>query len=480
MILPITHSIEIDTRGNRKKIELTLNLEKIEYSRCVKEKDGVYAIYDLTYTMENSGNQFFMAIAPPIYVVNHEYPYQVFYHWFEEPPGPRKAFLMYPGWKRTFNHEIKILSNEKEYYSTHGHDFCFDERFFARSIIMLGAYPKAFGGWSWCSNSIVVKYWNNNPCYEPTLSHLLVSTPWRYQLRNVTTDGNCIEYPFVIKNDDLPEILTQRLGWVQEFTVYLSRLTKDIHFILNNESKCFVEDVNNSLHSMTRWVINVCDWFNSLVEDSENISIIEKLFRDYENIANISISGATNISMFHFGKIIPEIWELVNDTNDLNNWIKNKSWEQPITIKGVIKNVRRGETISISCRGKTVTFKDEDDGSRDHVIHYEFMVSSEPVNDKDSYFNPHNCALIIKSDRRIKNIITNGIISRCFSNGTYTDFFSTRDWKLNNIPKSSTANGNNLLQFIIKTIFLIGGAKNDEKNSECNNNSDVFITCGKR
>jgi len=453
--LPITPSIEITSRENeRGEVELTLTLEKIEYNRYVKEKDGVYAVYNLMYTIENSGEQFFIAFEPPIHVVNYDYPYQVFYRWYEKPPGPRRFFLMYPGWKRAFNHEIKILSNEEEYYSTHGHDFWFDERFFARSKIMLGAYPKAFdSGYKWCSNSIVVKYWNNNSCYEPTLAHLLVSTPWSYRLRNVTADGKCIEYPFVVKNDDLPEILTQRLGWVEDITAYLSRLTEDIHFILNNENKCFVDDVNNSLYPMTQWVIKVCNWFNSLVKDSQNISLIEKLFNEYENIADVSVSGTTNISMLYFGKIIPEIQELSNDTDELNKWIKNKSWEQPITVKGVIKNVRRGENISISCRGKTVVLRDEDDGCRDHTIHYEFTVSSESVNKEGSYFEPHNCTLIIKGDRHIKNIVTNDIISYCFSNGIYIKNFSMTKWKSKDMQKISTVNENSLLQFIIKTIF---------------------------
>lgn len=457
MILPLTRSIEINIKENEKsKIELVLNLEKIEYNRCVKEKNGVYAIYDLTYTMENIGDQIVMPLPPPIHVVNPDPPCQIFYSWFEEPPGPRKFFLMYPGWKRTFNHEIKILSNEREYYNNPDKlDFYFDERFFARTAVMLGAYLFE-SGYGWCSNVIVPKYWNNNPCYEPTLAHLLVSTPWDYQLRNVTIDGSCIEYPFVVKNDDLPETLTQRLGWVWKITDYLSRLTKDVHFILNNESKCFVEDVNISLYPMNKWIIDVCDWFDSLVEDSHNISVIEKLFREYGDIANVSVSGATNISMLYFGKVIPEVLQLVNDTDDLYNWIKNKNWEQPITIRGVIKNVRWGETIKISCRGKTVTLKDEDDGCRDRKIHYEFTVSSEPVNDEENYFEPYNCTLAIKGDRHIRNIVTEGIISYCFSNGTYIKNFSMRTLELSKIKKISVKNGDTLSQVITK-IILNGG-----------------------
>lgn len=441
-------NLDIKNETKERERYLGIKFSKLEYDTFEIDGEKIYAVYDAEYSVKNFGD--FIYTAPCFILSRVNDPSAVIFYWWY--PQHRFDLLLLHGMEKTFSHKIKILSNEIKYYDSHDKDdFEVDERFFAGNniILTLAGLERSSGPYLDDPNSNInfAKYWNDKPDYTPTLAHLLVSTPWRYQLWNVTTDGNCVEYPFVVKNDDLPETLTQRLGWVWEITIYLSRLTKDIHFILNNESKCFVEDVNNSLYPITKWVIDVCDWFDSLVEDTQNTSVIENLFRGYEDLANVSVSGAINISMLYFGKVIPEVLQLVNDTNDLDNWIKNKSWKQPITVKGVIKNIRRGETISISCRGKTFTFRDEDDGCRDRKVHYEFTVSSEPVNDEENYFEPYNCTLAIEGDRHIKNIVTNGIISYCFSNGTIVKNFGRRDWKSIKHSRERNIKSNNIFYF---------------------------------
>lgn len=456
-ILPNIYGIKIKKQSSpdiiknskeERKIYLGIKFSKLEYDTLEIDKEKTYAIYNAEYSVKNFGDFVYTA---PCFILSrvNDPTARIVYSWYPN----RFDLLMLHGMEKTFSHKVKILSNEVKYYDNHDKDDLEDdERFFAGDNIILtmaglervsGPYPHNPD-----SNIRYAKYWNDRPDYTPTLAHLLVSTPWRYEKKYIDTKCDKFYYPYVVINEKLPTVLTnQRLGWINEFNLHLKEICNDIDLVFSNESEEFVIHAGYTLKDLNQWIFNVCDWFKKLINETCDFPSLLDIFNHSERVFNSSVLLLKNVSIRHFGMVTPEVLELINDTREMVKWIDEKPWEKQITVKGSIKNVRRGETISISCRGKTVTLKDEDDGRRDRVVDYEFMVSSEPINNEDSYFTPHNCRIKVRGDRHLKDLSSVDVLSYCFSNGTFVKNFDIRDWGLIKKPHGSNVESNNILSF---------------------------------
>ena len=407
---------------NSKNYYLAINFSKLEYVGFEEEDDFGYAIYNVEYTVKNIGDRW-VSTRPVLKLESADNESYLFCSW----GSPFSFLFMYAGREKTYSHDIKIKSDKKDKYNG---DFVRDERFFADQDIILdsegeiGAHPDDSK-----SNIECAKYYSNDENYVPTLAHLLINTPWKYEEIEVNTLSGVVKFPKIIINDELPEILTnQRLGWINEFKVDLGEITDKINLILNNENESFVNQSANSLRKAIVWVYNVSNCFKNFINETCNYTRLLELFNNFEDTVNDSIAPLTNLSEQILGDVIKNVSDLNNSAQKLIGLIKEKVWEKPIKVKGTIKNLRRGETVKIRCRGQLATYKDEDDGNKDHEINYEFTVPSDFIYGGNNYFEPHECKITIEGNRHCKKVESIEILSYCYSNGTIVKNIGIFDW----------------------------------------------------
>lgn len=354
---------------------LSISLNKLEYNCCKKIKGEYFAIYYTEYEIENTGSAWYFG-RPDSWV--RESDSSIWLDYWNEG-----LLILSPGKSKSFSHYIKIKTSSNADID--------QERIFADHPIVLetGVEDQCGHPDDPLSNVRIAKYWNENSFYEPTYAHLLVSTPWRYSLNDEET---VLELQDIEQFSDV--IKNERLGWIAELTSNL----KNILDATSELSEIERENVFN-------WIIEICNYFNTLIEEGGNQS---KLIQILNNYPQIEIEPITNYV----------------------NWKNTEPWINQIRILLEVKGVRKGETLEVICRGQSSTFKDLDDGVKDRICNIELYVSSEPTDAEKNNIGLHDCTIKIKGNRHLKSIKTVPLLSYCYSNGTVAKSFGRLDWLL--------------------------------------------------
>lgn len=181
------------------KSQLAVRLDRLEYNRFEIIGGKGYSIYTVDYTIKNFGRFYFGW--PLIAIYDCSNAIYEFDSWYEPHP-----FLIFRGGEKSFSHEAKIRADKNVNID--------EERVFAGHNIILDIVgytnpfpddPKSFINFA--------KYWNACSEYEPTLTHLLVSTPWKYDKKLIEINGKEKYYFKSNGTENLPDIIKdQRLG----------------------------------------------------------------------------------------------------------------------------------------------------------------------------------------------------------------------------------------------------------------------------
>ena len=440
VMIPATiglHLKEIEIKNNEGQYEnneeksstqykLVVNLEKIEYDRFEVVDGENYAIYDVEYTIENIGDRFYRG-NPLRELCDPEIPWHVFADWYEVHSmlllkGARKFHMLFPNTnKKSFYNEIKIKTDEIP-------DIC-DERFFAGNLIKLEVFNAESYPDNPDSNIRLVKYWNDNSDYEPTLAHLLVSTPFKLETNFVNIDNENLWYVKLIKNFGLPNVIeNERLGWVNDVIFYLSKMMDDVEVIFTECNDSILLTSWNHLKPLEMWMISLGDWFVELLSDTCKSDGLNGIFESFKSIVDFNLSALESVSCCE---------DLIMDAKDFYKWIEIEPWENSIRVKGKVEGLEKDEILDISCDDKTFTFRDEDDGIVDNTIFYEFYLPNNQLIINGSYFNPINCNLTYKGSKHEKIIESQKMLSYCFSDGIFVKNIDDIDWKECEKEKSS-------------------------------------------
>ncbi|RLF51272.1 MAG: hypothetical protein DRN24_05230 [Thermoplasmata archaeon] len=399
---------------------LDVSFDQLEYLKYKKINGEDYSIYKLKYTITNIGKRW--CIGWPCTYVRRNDSLKIVDIWNE------RFIVLLPGRTRSFSHEIKVKSSPDPDVDK--------ERYFANHNIVLqtstpekppegGLEPPYING-----DDRLAKYWNDNLDYQPTEPHLIVSTPWKYNIVN-TSEIFYLEIPDV---ENLPDVIkNQRLGWIADLVYYLRNIAETVKtIIIETDDEKFILEAWNHLEHIQNWIIDVCEWFKLLVRgkysEYDPLDLIS-LFYKFQNITDEHVSALINLSIEFFGEVTPSIQAIVNISEAYSKWQQTEPWTKPILIKGQVEGVKNDEVINVSCRSETYTCKDEDDGKIDNISHFEFYVTSDPTQIEASYIVPHNCTITIKGDKHDKTLCTVSLLSYCFSDGIVYANFSKEDWK---------------------------------------------------
>jgi len=433
-----------------RNFDLVVDFNKLEFDRCEKIGGENYAMYNAEYKIKNIGDGLYIG-KPPIYVENNEDDAKVVDWWYE------RICIILPGRGKTYSREIKVKSienvenDEERYFADHE----------AKMITLNGG-----GSYKSNPNSNIKfgKYWNGKSDYEPTLSHLLVSTPWKCEKNYQKISNQTIYY---LKFNDLkrlPNIIkNERLGWVKELNTYLLNFTNNIEMISKECDEGFVLEIWDKLNTTQKWLTEVCNWFTGLLNGSSKSEQILTIFDNFNEIISKDIDPLTCISNDYYGFVINEVTNLIKSAYRLQSWISLKSWENPIKIKGKIEGVETDERITITCRDERHIYEDKDDGSIDNSVEFEFIVPSTPLYNEGQIFEPHKCNLVINGNKHDNKIKVNNILFYCFSNGTVSKTFSENSWDSDKKAKNDFLKNHPLISKIIDLL----------KNKKTSNNYNV-------
>ena len=384
--------------------QLSVRLDRLEYSRFEIIEGKGYSIYSVEYTIKNFGSFYFGWPLIAIYDCNNTI-YE-FDSWYEPHP-----FLIFRGGIRSFSHEIKIRADKNVNID--------EERVFAGHNIILDIVgytnpfpndPKSYVNFA--------KYWNTRSDYEPTLTHLLVSTPWEYDKRLIEINGKEKYYFKSNGTKNLPDIIkNQRLGWIGELNLYLTGIEEIIEIILSDDNEDFAEESWNHMKPLIEWCENVHKWFNQLLKDNYNSSYLLITLNKLPGILNDNITRLENTSITYYSKVITSVNNLITKVEEMINWISTEPWKKIITIQGKIKGLTGDERVEISCRNIKHLYRDEDDGKIDNVVYFNFTVPSTPLYSEKNYFEAHNCQITINGSKHKKNLQSIEFLSYCFSDG---------------------------------------------------------------
>jgi len=457
VFLPVVTSSNItDAQVNLKKQknerrclpgpDLAIRLDNLEFKRFETIEGKGYSIYDVEYTVKNFGSVYFGS--PLITLIDPQKPYKIINWWYES-----HKLLIFKGKLKSFSHEIKIRSDKDINYD--------EERDFAGRNIILDLFrtakpfpddPK--------SNVNFAKYWNDEKDYEPTLAHLLVSTPWRYNEKIVEIEGIDKQYIKSNNTKNLPNIINiERMGWIKNLSIYINNIEKFTEEILSNKNESFANESWNHLKPLIEWCKNVHAWFKFLIEDEYEISNILTLMNNLNNILINNITYLKDISNSYYSTLIPPVNNLSNAVKETVNWTFYEPWKKPIVIKGQIDGIEKNELINVTCRKKTYTFRDQDDGKIDNKTKYNFTVFSKPMDFENKYFEPHNCQILINGSKHEKNLQSTELMSYCFSGGSVNKSFDLNKEDKPKLTKNKESIHLNILNknifYKLKNIFSI-------------------------
>lgn len=148
-------------------------------------------------------------------------------------------------------------------------------------------------------------------------------------------------------------------------------------------------------------------------------------------ILNNNVTCLENTSITYYSMVIPSVNNLITKIEEMINWVSSESWKKTITIQGKIGGVTRNEKVELSCRNIKHSYRDEDDGKIDNTIYFNFTVPSAPLDSEKSYFEPHNCQIVVNGSEHKKNLQSIEFLSYCFSDGiVYKNFDFDDDKKI--------------------------------------------------
>jgi len=420
--------------------DLIVSFEKLEYDRVDIVDGEKYAIYDAEYIVKNLGSIYYGK--PLITVSNPNNPIHLLDWWYEP-----YRFLIFKKMSIPVSTKIHIKTDENVEFD--------DERFFADQYISLDLvnvgrpYPDDPD-----SNIIKAKYWDEKQDYEPTLAHLLVSTPYKYKKEYIKINNENLFYLKILNVEELPSALKdQRLGWTSSLSSYLFKIQNCIKTILTDYDNAFSIEAWNYLYPLIQWNIDINNWFNNLLNDEYTSSQLLNTIENLSNLYSDNILQLNDYSLGYYSSIIPPIETLNNVINELLNWTNTTPWEESINVVGTIQGIQEDEELTVTCRDESYVLRDEDDGQIDDVINFNFNVTSLPTSSEKSNLEPHNCTIFIDGNKHKKVLVSESMISFCFSGGTIVKHLDMEDADEKSYKKESCKN--NFLNSITKFLMII-------------------------
>jgi len=229
-----------------------------------------------------------------------------------------------------------------------------------------------------------------------------------------------VEYIF----NTLPETWNNhRLGWVNQMTLYRSRILIDL-VAFGMFCMAFYIDGKEYFDS-------IADWFSDLVEIIVQtittgvfpmlkfdafLAKIPKILSDILNLIKIFFTEGYSIILY-------AIFEKTNlDIEKIRMLKGEKPWEAGIRVYGKVGQMKNDEVAKVSCRGEYEKVKTNNG-------EYSFEVPSEHIDGdlgKD-YKGLHLCKVTCDGDKHENNIVTKSIASYCFSGGEVYRYFLLDD-----------------------------------------------------
>jgi len=406
-----------------KRPHLTAFLNRVEYNRFEIIEGKGYSIYEIDYAVKNTGTSFYLG-KPLHEIIKPDSLWHVFSDWYNIFP----LFLL-KSREKSFSKEIKINSGENIEPG--------DERYFAGQIAQLSVGFRLDHPEDVESSYQYVKYWNDNINYEPTLAHLLVSTPWQYKTNSVEINNKNLTYLNLIINENLPDVIeNQRLGWIKNLTIHLKKMIDDVKDIFVEYDEEFIIEAWPYIQPLVNWMITLGDYFVKMLHGVNDPYELEDIIDNFIDILYCKIPYLEDIADHYPDEKEYIIDNLVTDANNFYEWIDSEPWKKPIRIMGKIEGLKDNEILEISCKNITNIYNDEDDGKDDNIINYKFYLPIDPLNSKDSYFEPHSCTITINGSKHNKTIKSLKMLSYCFSDGILLKNFKEEDWKIDKKEKT--------------------------------------------
>ena len=209
--------------------DLRVFINKLEFDRYVEENNERYAIYKAEYSIKNIGTELYEG-KPMTRLFAFEFCKVItFESWVEN-------------WlELDVNDSINLLK-EIKIFSSEDPDEDIERCFADWKIIMTSSNFEVNPPYPDCS-IIRAKYWNGKNDYNPSLTHLMASTPWRYET-NVDGVNLSGSYYLDLKDfDNLPNVIKERLGYVKDLSGHLSNINENIKDILQTFEEDFLSDV---------------------------------------------------------------------------------------------------------------------------------------------------------------------------------------------------------------------------------------------
>lgn len=412
--------------------DIIVFFNKLEFKRYEQIDGKCYSIYLVDYAIKNIGDELYEG-GPftRLFGVDRG----IFGWWIEN------IIILEPGEHINLSKEVKILSVSDPYDDTYRE--LDDERYFAdHEIAIVSSHFEAPD--TFPKRTITrAKYWNDDADYEPTLAHLLVSTPWRYETKNDSINLSDA-YFLEIKNlDELPVAIKKRLGYIKDLYNYLVYINEEIKLILQKYNESFLSEAWTYIEPILLSIEDICNWYKEVVNRIQHKSDIITLLERFSNITKDNVILLANLSQIYYDDIIPEIENMQVISNSLFDFVYNKkTWKKKIRVFGDINGVKLFEKIKVKCREYNGVYRDFYDKKIDRKVNFNFF--TKPLFAKERYYDIHNCTLTVEGNRhkmplfiktrekcffrKNKVVSSESVFSYCFSNGEININFIKKDW----------------------------------------------------
>lgn len=300
-----------------------------------------------------------------------------------------------------------------------------EERFFANHRVQLRIEPSLSIRDE--DDDFVEKYWNTTNEYMPTIPQLLVTTPWRY----IEKLSNSISYIELPSKGEMPNVLENRLGWINNFEKHLLNISVDLKSLLDTDAE-FVSIISKHTIAVFSWLKTVCTWFDLWVHNINKIPDKKQLFlliSGFQELYEYNISVISNLSIDFYGYVHPVVEQLVFDSNEFINWSSEQPWNKPIKVEGTIEGLQDNETINITCHGILITTNDLADGILDNKAFFEFTIPIEDNEIETDQNLLYDCSVYVEGDKHEKKLQTKQLFSYCYAEGVVNVYFDKESWK---------------------------------------------------